>query len=959
MTKKLIMMVVTVAAAFGAWAETWTDPDTGYTWTYRINGDTAEIFNNYSDAISPKPTGAVKIPATLGGKPVTSIWGWAFKGCSGLTNVTIPDSVTSISEYAFYGCNASLFDTTTIPGVRLVDGWAVGNTGPLSGNLNLTGVRGIGEDAFYGCSGLTSATIGNGVRSIERSAFYNCSGLTSVTIPDSVTSIGSSAFSGCSGLMSVTIPDSVTVIGGRAFDGCSGLKSVTIPQYVCSNRMSSVFPSAYQSITNVVISGGVTSIGGDAFYGCRGLTSVTIPDSVTSIGRWAFSGCSGLTSVTIPDSVTSIGSDAFSGCRGLKSVTIPDSVTSIGYSAFSGCSGLTSVAIPDSVTSIGSSAFSGCSGLTSVTIPGSVTSIGSDAFYGCNGLTSVMIGNGVTSIGSGAFSGCSALTSVAIPDSVMSIGLGAFSGCGGLKSVTIPDSVTSIGDGAFSDCSSLESVTIGNGVTSIGWSAFRNCGVLTHVTIPDSVTDIGEYAFEDCSGLTCVTMRGDSPKIDVAFYGVASSCVVRLPQGNTTYSVTNGKWQGMTVQYYGGSGGDSGDEGTSPSEPTVDPTPTPTPGPEPTPTPTPTPTPEPTPEPTPTPEPEPVVVPDLYDETEIAGAVPVAAASVYDGYLVDARGNVAGSIQVKVGKPNAKTGLASVKATVMVGTKKVSLKAVDKGKAVINPDGSTEIELVGKGGEACEVTLGAEGLSGFYGDYDIDGARNFFSSKDKSEAGAANDLLAKWLGPVNVAWDGGSASVSIAKKGKVRVAVTLADGTKATANGQLLVGDEWLCMPVVVTKKMNIAFTLWLPHSGGAAVVEGLPDDVVAGKPGSLKAGAKFHIDAEEFSARWGQRALPYLPDGVPVSQNGTKWMLPKAGKVAYQRGGTEVDSAKLGENPSALKFTYKAKEGSFKGSFKVYADNGGRLKATNVSVSGVVVEGVGYGSATVKNAGAVPIGIE
>ena len=84
-----------------------------------------------------------------------------------------------------------------------------------------------------------------------------------------------------------------------------------------------------------------------------------------------------------------------------------------------------------------------------------------------------------------------------------------------------------------------------------------------------------------------------------------------------------------------------------------------------------------------------------------------------------------------------------------------------------------------------------------------------------------------------------------------------------------------------------------------------------------------------------------------------------KAGKVAYQRGGTEVDSAKLGENPSALKLTYKAKDGSFKGLFKVYADNGGRLKATNVNVSGVVVEGVGYGTAKVKNAEAVPVGIE
>ena len=134
---------------------------------------------------------------------------------------------------------------------------------------------------------------------------------------------------------------------------------------------------------------------------------------------------------------------------------------------------------------------------------------------------------------------------------------------------------------------------------------------------------------------------------------------------------------------------------------------------------------------------------------------------------------------------------------------------------------------------------------------------------------------------------------------------------------------------------------------------------MVVGKAGALKAGAKFRIDAEAFSARWGQRALPYLPDGVSVTQSGAKWTLPKAGKVVYQRGGTTVDAAKLGENPSALKLTYKAKDGSFKGSFKAYAEVNGKPKATMVNVTGVVVNGVGYGTATVKKVGSVAIQIQ
>ena len=484
MKNRLISVLLAAGAALCARGDTWADPDTGYTWTYQINGDTAEIYNGGSPAITPSPTGAVVIPATLDGKPVTSIGPMAFNGSSALTSVTIPDSVMSIGYEVFSGCSDSLFDTTTIPGVVLVDGWAVGNTGSLSGNLNLTGARGIGS-----------------------SAFSDCTNLTSVTMPDSVTGIGSHAFSGCSGFTSVTIPGSVMSIGSYAFHGCTNLTSVTIPQYVLDCQIRNVFSMgrrpivAITSITDISFSSTVTNIGESAFYGCSGLTNVTIPDSVTSIGYSAFYNCSGLTNVTIPDSVTSIGYSAFYNCSGLTSVTIPDSVTVIGGQAFSGCSGLTSVTIPDSVTVIGSDAFANCSGLTSVTIPDNVTSIGSSAFSGCSdslfdtttipgvvlvdgwavGNTGSLSGNlnltGVRGIGDSAFSGCRGLTSVKIPDSVTSIGVCAFSGCSGLTSMTIPDSVTSIGQEAFFGCSGLTSVTIPASVTSFGANCFEGCPV--------------------------------------------------------------------------------------------------------------------------------------------------------------------------------------------------------------------------------------------------------------------------------------------------------------------------------------------------------------------------------------------------------------------------------------------------------------------------------------------------
>ena len=216
------------------------------------------------------------------------------------------------------------------------------------------GVTSIGDYAFDYCTTLNSVTIPEGVTSIGSSAFRGCESLKNVTIPSSITTIGENAFIWCKELNAVYISDLA------AWCGISFYWTAN-PLYYGANLYL-----GRKKVTDLIIPEGVTSVCEGAFRNCSQLTSVVIPDGVTSIGDYAFSGCRGITSATIPNSVTSIGQFAFEGCSSLTSVTIPEGVTSIRESTFAECSSLTSVTIPANVSSIGHSAFYNCWALSSV-----------------------------------------------------------------------------------------------------------------------------------------------------------------------------------------------------------------------------------------------------------------------------------------------------------------------------------------------------------------------------------------------------------------------------------------------------------------------------------------------------------------------------------------------------------------------------------------------------------------
>ena len=414
---------------------------------------------------------------------MTSIGDSAFEGCSGLTSIEIPSSVTSIGEYAF--CRCSSLESVTIP----------------------ESVTLIGVGAFYGCNSLKKIEVdsrntvyyGEGNCLITKADNILVKGCCESTIPFGVTSIGGSAFEGYSGLTSIEIPSSVTSIGNCAFKNCSSLVSITIPE-------------------------GVTSIGIQAFYNCRSLESITIPSGVASIKESTFLGCRSLKSIAIPESVTSIGNYAFAICPSTLVISAEPGSYAEQWAKDNGyqLAGQTSTenpVIPEQPVTDPSIPGQTASQQTQVALPATKGTILTSLDAKCK--VKVVSDDAANPTVTYIATTETKAASITIPDTV--------------KVRDITYKVVSVSSKAFKNNKKVKNVIIGKNVTSIGKSAFENCTKLTTVTVNSTTLNmIGSDTFKGDKKLTKITLKTSKlTKSSVgknALKGTGTKLVIKVPK---------------------------------------------------------------------------------------------------------------------------------------------------------------------------------------------------------------------------------------------------------------------------------------------------------------------------------------------------------------------------------------------------------------------------------------------
>ena len=453
----------------------------------------------------------------------------AFYNQQNLTQATIGEKVTSLSDYLFYGCknlDRIISMASSVPTVGTST--FIGSTNPNT-VVNATAYVPYGRKSSY-----TSTDSWKDLKYIKEWFYddnYSYIPLTvstaevqahptnrpeSIQIPAtvnwsegsfSVTAVADNGFENNTNLTTVTLPESVKTVGNKAFYGCSKLSAVTF--------------------------NGQTAIGDEAFRNCTSLINVSLPSGLKTIGDRAFQNANSITQIEFKDGIESIGAFSFMDCKALTAVRLPNTTKSIGTSAFENCIKLTYASLGDNLTSLGNSAFRNCSVLTEISIPGTTVTVGEKAFQNCRTLALATLNSGITTIGGFCFDGCSELLSMTIPGTVRTIGGGSFNGCIALTSLTFGNSQYSVEIPQFTD-SPLKTLRIGRNLTytySNTLSPFRDRTTLRRVLFTgDDVTNVYNYLLDGCTGITTISLPESLVTINgYAFRNCSSLPEITLP----------------------------------------------------------------------------------------------------------------------------------------------------------------------------------------------------------------------------------------------------------------------------------------------------------------------------------------------------------------------------------------------------------------------------------------------
>ena len=444
----------------------------------------------------------ITIPNVIGEVPVGRIGSDAFKNCTTLKWIFIPE-------------NISFF--------RLI-----------SGEIS----------SFTGCS----FTLALNQKTVNR---WYCTSLVGLELGEKVECVEDNAFMGCTELKSLSLPQNISTIGYNAFKDCTKLESANIKGFVMGEGMF----SGCTSLSEVHLSDGITEISKNAFVGCSNLTSIIIPNSVTCIGEYAFSDCIALKDFALLKKLESIKECAFLNCTALETMNFPESLTTIGQAAFKDCISLKSIAIPQNVNiptshhSMYESPFKGCTSLEKVTVEGE--SFG-DWFKNNTSVKELHFGSLLSTISQSDLDGCTGIESITVAEDnakydsrdncnaiIETANNSLIIGC---KTSKIPESVVAIESNAFKGCTGLTEIVIPKGIATLGSYAFSGCTGLKDIFSYIKRLDEISYSYINLLGEISYSLRSG----EVFPTDVLSSATLHVPYGmaavykeNTSWSFTN------------------------------------------------------------------------------------------------------------------------------------------------------------------------------------------------------------------------------------------------------------------------------------------------------------------------------------------------------------------------------------------------------------------------------------